>query len=156
MLAVPGLALTFWQVLQAKSAASAAQAAAETATSQFRRVSASSITSQLVHMEDVLRNAIDQRSADLLAFAITWWKWQAGQCRSFLDTSIPSEAEFEVKIQKSIVDATKLKTAMSSFDSDTDWIATTRPLRRSIGEVTSEVGALAASQSLRNGENHDG
>lgn len=152
-LAVIGFCITIYQVRKAKSAADAAKDAIDSATTQFRQVSAASITSQLSHMEDIVGRAIEKQSADLLSFAITWWKWQAGQCRAFLDTDVPDEAEFEKRIQKSITDATRLKGAMSSFDSQTDWVAATKTARKSIGDVTAQVGTFAANRSINGGNN---
>ncbi|ORI28269.1 hypothetical protein [Rhodococcus sp. 1168] len=159
-LALIGFVAAIWQAvlakraaIKAKDAAEAAQAAAEAAAKsareQFKLLSTASIGPHLVRLEENIDSAIDKKSPELLTVAILNWRWQAGMCRQFLDPSKPQEKTLMSNIQKSIVAVKTLKLEILQFDNTTNWTTQTSRLRKAIGEVTADLGPLAAQQSVQ-------
>lgn len=77
------------------------------------------------------------------------WRWQASTCREYLNEAIQAEVEAMTNIQKSIAAATALKQKFMSFDQTTDWAKETGRLRRTMADVTANLGALSAQQTVK-------
>lgn len=159
-LALLGFGLAIWQAFEAQraagraqSAAEAAQAAAQEAASttraRFREISVSSLSSQLMLIERAIDTAVVKKQGDLLSHVMVNWHWQAGMCREYLDESRPEEKDVMTKIQTSIVAVNVLKQKVIAFNGQTDWLKETMRVRRAIGAVTSQLGEIAAHQSVK-------
>ncbi|MGV0805926.1 hypothetical protein [Mycolicibacterium setense] len=151
-----GFGIAIWQIRgarnaasDAKSAAEAAQLAADRTRDQFKSMSASSLLPQLLRLDEAVDRAIETRSTPLLIHVILTWRWQAGLCREYLDGSNPSEKDVMTRIQGSITAATGLKSDLLKFNDDTDWIKATTRFRNAIGEVTGDLGSLAGQQTMK-------
>ena len=159
-IALVGFGIAIWQVRDAvtaangaKSAADAAKSAAEDAIERFKSLSASALIPQLVRLEEAVDVAVERQSVDLLRHVVQNWRWQAGSCREFLDENVEAEAAVMKKIQRSITAATSLRGELHGFSASTDWIAETTKLRKSIGDVTADLGALSAQQTIKEQSN---
>lgn len=134
---------------EAKDAADAAKAAAESARSQFKTMSVSVLLPQLRNLEEAIERAIHDRSLILLMHLLQDWRWQASTCRGYLDGSITAEAEAMTDIQKSVIAATILKPKLVAFTADTDWAKETGRVRKSMADVTANLGALTAQNTVK-------
>ncbi|MFW2239266.1 hypothetical protein ACVH9Z_34315 [Rhodococcus opacus] len=155
-LAVLGFGLAIWQAYEARraanraeTAADAAKRAAEESRGQFRLLSAASLLPQLNRLEETIDQAVDKQSLELLLHAVSSWRWQAGMCRGYLDPAREEEAAVMVNIQKSMLALSQLKQSILDFGDSTDWAKETKRARKAIGDVTGELGALAAYQSVK-------
>ncbi|SII55131.1 Uncharacterised protein [Mycobacteroides abscessus subsp. bolletii] len=155
-LGVIGFGVAIWQIQQAKTAAEnaqtaadAAKTAAEDARGQFKAVSLTTLLPQLRSMEELVDRAIQDKARDLAAHLLQDWRWHASTCREYLDEEVEAEAEAMVKIQKSLIAASTLKSRFFEFDADTDWVKETRPFRKAMIDVTTDLGALSAQQIVK-------
>ncbi|OZC67021.1 hypothetical protein CH276_07440 [Rhodococcus sp. 06-470-2] len=158
-LGIIGFAITLWQVLDAKKAANRAKSAADAAEdaakeaskaarSQVRSIQVASIGPHLMRLEENIDSAIERQSSELLNVSIVNWRLQATTYKQFLDPNIPNELALSKKIQKAILPVNALKLSIISFDNSTDWASETEKVRKAVNEVTAEVGAIIAQQSI--------
>ncbi|MET9327415.1 hypothetical protein [Tsukamurella sp. NPDC003166] len=147
-LALGGFGFAYWQIHKTKKAAIAARDAANNASQSYRSLATASVLPQLVNLESALDVAVDNKSTVLLRHVIQTWKWQAGACRHFLELSEQEHDQAMKVIQRSISAATALKQDAAKFSGTTDWSDATERLRKAIGDVTAELGAISAKQSL--------
>jgi len=134
---------------EAKTAAEAAKEAAEVARGQFKALSLAVLLPQLRTVEEAVDRAILDRSLTLLAHLLQDWRWHASACREYLDERVEAEAAAETVIQASVVAAANLKLKFPSFTPDTDWAKETSRMRRTMADVTSNLGALSAQQTTK-------
>lgn len=133
----------------AQTAADAAKAASEGARDQFRIVSVTALISQLRSLEDIVEHAIKSEAHDLVTHLLQDWRWHASTCREYLDGNVEAEAEAMSKIQKSLTAASNLKTKILTFNDQTDWAKETRLFRKAMVDVTADLGALSAQQTVK-------
>jgi hypothetical protein len=151
-LAAVGFSVTIWQTARARSAADAARAAAESAKSGFRLISAAQLLEHLNGTEQAFIVAVTKQSPDLLLRLVGDWIWHANQCRGFLDAAKRDQKVVMVNIQKSVTQLTSLKHVVHSFDGSTNWWVKTARARIAIANVTADLGVIAANQSISGGE----
>lgn len=148
--------VAIWQITdaknaanQAKTAAEAAKGAAENARSQFKTMSVTVLLPQLRNLEEAMEHAIHDKSLKLLMHLVHDWLWHATACRQYLDESNKAEAQAMTDIQKSVVASTALKQRFFAFDEATDWAKETTQMRKTMANVTANLGALSAQQTVR-------
>ncbi|ULP48615.1 hypothetical protein [Mycolicibacter virginiensis] len=153
---VTGFGFAFYQIGQAKTAAEnaetaaeAAKTAAESARGQFKTTSVAVLLPQLRTVEEAVDRAILDQSLTLLAHLLQDWRWHASTCREYLDDAVEAEAAAMKDIQASVIAATNLKHKFPGFDAQTDWAKETSRMRKTMAEVTSNLGALSAQQTVK-------
>jgi hypothetical protein len=162
-LVIVGFIFAIWQIMQAKSAAdeaerkagnaetaaNAAKAAAENARSQFKMMSVTVLLPQLRNLEEAVERAIHDEELHLLLHLLQDWRWQASTCREYLDGSIAAEAAAMTKIQTSVAAVTNLKPKILAFNEATDWTKETGRMRKTMTDVTANLGALTAQHTVK-------
>ncbi|PRC43029.1 hypothetical protein C6A85_000000107465, partial [Mycobacterium sp. ITM-2017-0098] len=158
---IAGFGFAFYQIGQAKkqigqaktaaenaqTAAEAARNAAESARGQFKTMSVAVLLPQLRTVEEAVDRAILDRSLTLLAHLLQDWRWHASACREYLDDGVEVEAAAMKDIQASVTAAANLKHRFPGFDAATDWAKETSRMRKTMADVTSNLGALSAQQT---------
>ncbi|WP_167098315.1 hypothetical protein [Mycobacterium sp. DL592] len=133
----------------AETAADAAKDAAEGARGQFKAMSVAVLLPQLRSLEEMAEHAIRNKAKDLAIHLLQDWRWHASTCREYLDENVKAEAEVMAKIQKSLTAASTLKEKAFNFDEETDWGKETKLFRRAMIDVTTDLGALSAQQTVK-------
>lgn len=133
----------------AETAAEAAKVAAESARGQFKAISLTTLLPQLRSLEESVERAIRDKAHDLAIHLLQDWRWHASACREYLDETVEAEAEAMVHIQKSLTTASNLKQKFFDFNADTDWGKETKPFRKAMTDVTTNLGALSAQQTVK-------
>jgi hypothetical protein len=163
-LGAAGFGFAFYQINQAKqqiqqaktaaenarTAADAAKTAAEGARGQFKTMSLTVLLPQLRSLEELVERAIQDESRDLTMHLLQDWRWHASACREYLDGAVDAEAAVMAHIQKSLTAASSLKRKLlSSNNNETDWPRETKPFHKAMVDVTTNLGALSAQQTVK-------
>jgi hypothetical protein len=154
-LALAGFGATIWQTTRARKAAEAASAAATSAKVQMSRANLLLLIPQLQKAEEELERAVTERSLSASIYWLSAWRWQAGLLRAYLSITAPSDRKVLKLIQSSLTIAGSTKNGLVGNIS-ADLIKDTLAVRDAIVLVTTELGALAATQSSEVGDGANG
>jgi hypothetical protein len=153
-LAVVGFGFTLWQVRKTRTAAEAAQRAAERAQRGIGRSTLLLLIPQLQRAEEELDRAVETGQQNLVLLWLATWRWQAGQLRGLLKVAAPDERTILRSIQESIVATVDLKNSLLGIPGS-DLIAATKEAREAIAAVTNGLGELAVVQGIQMGRAGD-
>jgi hypothetical protein len=143
-LTVVGFALAIWQIVKTRTAAKAAETAANRATAAMSESFLLVLLPQLHKVESDLDSAVDRGERHLAANHMSQWRWQAGQLRGLLEPSDPASKKIAKSIQTSITLAASAK--IDALDPQLPLSDVSRPVQDAIAAVTGEVGQLSMKQ----------
>jgi hypothetical protein len=153
--ALGGFGATIWQTWKARKAAEAANDAATSAKVHMSRANLLLLIPQLQKAEEELERAVTEQSLATVIYWLGAWRWQASQLRAYLSMTASGDRKVLKLIQNSLATAGNTKTRLVG-NSAADLIKETIGVRDAIALVTTELGALAASQSSEVGDGANG
>ena len=153
--AIIGFGVTIWQTIKARTAAEAARDAANSAKVQVSRSNLLLLIPQLQKAEEELERAVTGDSTSAVIYWLGIWRWHGSQLRGYLSITLPSDRKILKLLQSSLTVAGATKNQLVGPDAH-ELAKETKAVRDAIVLVTTELGALAASQSSEIGDSSHG